>query len=90
MKLGFEAILPRFNELRRPYITSGLNLTSKYIIYFRKVSRKKYFSKLWRYLCSSFLEKIIGSSIHLFIECLLCASIVLGAGGIAEDADNGI
>lgn len=40
VKLGFEAILSRFNELRRLHITSGLNLTSKYTIYFRKICRQ--------------------------------------------------
>lgn len=71
VKLGFEAILSRFNELRRPHITSWLNLTSKCTIYFRKISGKKKYVKPLRALMFIFWEKAISLLIHFLHKSLL-------------------
>ena len=66
-------ILARFNELRIPHIIPGLNLSSKNIIYFRKISNFKIslIEKTHGIYTPVFRKKAIGLFTHLFHRYLL-------------------
>lgn len=73
---------------REDCLISGLSLTTKYIIYIRTISRKSIFKNSDDTL-QFFEKKAIDSFVHIN-EHLLYVSIVLGAGDIADNADNEI